>query len=191
MDMTLPEGLRGRLLAATLTLTVLCAAWFAVAAPLIAWHQVGREELAQDRVLLLHMQEAAATLPVLERDRAASVRPATTTLLPGGTDAMAAAAMQGNVQAMAVAAGVSLASMETLPAEARGAYRRIGLRVAATAPWPVLVEFLRAASRGEPRMLIDDLVLHPQPSQDNATAVPISASLTLLAFRPASAGKSP
>ncbi|HUB10536.1 MAG TPA: type II secretion system protein GspM [Acetobacteraceae bacterium] len=187
----MPEGLRGRLLAVALTLTVLCAAWFAVAAPLIAWYREGREELGQRDVLLLHMQEAVASLPELKRDRVTDVRPATAMLLPGGTDAMAAAAMQSNVQAMAVAAGVSLASMETLPAEARGAYRRIGLRVAATAPWPVLIEFLRAASRGQPRMLIDDLVLHPQPNQDQNAGIPISASLTLLAFRSATGGKTP
>ncbi|HUN38857.1 MAG TPA: type II secretion system protein GspM [Acetobacteraceae bacterium] len=189
--MTLPEGLRGRLLAAALTLSVVCAAWFAVAAPLIALYHEGSEELAQRRVLLQHMQEAAATLPELERDRVTGVRPATMTVLPGGTDAMAAAAMQSNVQAMAVAAGISLASMETLPAEAQGAYRRIGLRVAATAPWPVLIEFLRAASRGRPRMLIDDLVLHAQPEPNHAAAVPIIASFTLLAFRSASAGEPP
>jgi len=191
MDTTLPEGLRGRLLAAALTLTVLAAAWFAMAAPLIGWYQTDREELAQRRVVLLHMREAAATLPGLEHGRAADVRPATTMLLPGGTDAMAAAAMQSNVQAMAAAAGVSLASMETLPAEVHGAYRRIGLRVAATAPWPVLIEFLRAASRGQPRMLIDDLTLHAQLNQDPNAVVPISASLTLLAYRPASGGKAP
>lgn len=187
----MPEGLRGRLLAAALTLTVPCAAWFAVAAPLIAWYQEDREDLAQRRILLLHMQEAAATLPALEHDRAAGVRPVTTALLPGATDAMAAAAMQSNVQAMAVAAGVSLASMETLPVQPGGAYRRIGLRVATIAPWSVLIEFLRAAGRGQSRMLIDDLVLRPQPAQDRSAPVPISASLTLLAFRPASAGQPP
>jgi Tfp pilus assembly protein PilO len=192
MDMSLPEGLRGQVLAAVLTLTVLAAAWFAVVAPLIARYQEGREELTQRRVLLLHMQEAAATLPALERDHAAGVRtPTATALLAAATDALGAADMQSNVQAMAAAAGLSLASMETLPAEARGAYRRIGLRVSATASWPALVEFLRAAGRGQPRMLIDDLALRAQPEQDRAAVVPISASFTLLAFRSAAGGKTP
>ena len=45
---------------------------------------------------------------------------------------------------MASIAGAELNSMEILPAEQRGTYHRIGLRVATAAQWPVLIELLRA-----------------------------------------------
>ncbi len=185
--MSLPEGRRGQILATALTLTVLAAAWLGVGKPLVDWYQSGADTLAQRQMLLRHMEALAQTLPTLERTPAAA-RPESTPLLSGATDALAAAAMQSAVQAMATRAGVELASMETLPAEARGGYRRIGLRVSLTAPWPVLVELLRTASQGEPRMLVDDVQLRVMRMPDNAVAMPISASFTLLAFRAASGG---
>lgn len=187
METALPDGPRGQALAAALTLTVLAALWFGVAAPLIAWYQGNAEELSQRRTLLLHMRQAAETLPALEH-QSAGARPAPTALLPGETDALAAAAMQNAVQGLATAAGVELTSTETLPADTSGAYRRIGLRVSLAAPWPVLIELLRAAGHAQPRMLIDDLQLRVAPMQEHSAATPINASFTLLAFRSASAG---
>jgi general secretion pathway protein M len=185
MDMSLPEGRRGQILATALTLAVLAAAWLGVGKPLLDWYQSGVDTLAQRQMLLRHMEALAQTLPTLEQTPAAA-RPESTPLLSGATDALAAAAMQNAVQAMATRAGVELASMETLPAEARGGYRRIGLRVSLTAPWPVLVELLRVASQGEPRMLVDDVQLRAMPMPGSApAAMPVGASFTLLAFRAA------
>jgi hypothetical protein len=184
MDVSLPEGRRGQILATALTLTVLAAAWLGAGQPLLDWYQSGSDTLAQRQMLLKHMQAVAQTLETLERAPAAT-KPETTPLLPGATDALAAAAMQNAVQAMAARAGVELASMETLPAEARGGYRRIGLRVSLTAKWPVLVDLLRTATQGEPRMLVDDVQLRVMPMPGNAAAMPVGASFTLLAFRAA------
>jgi len=183
----LPDGPRGRILAAGLTLALLAALWFGAAMPLIGWHQDRAAELAQRRALLARMQVLAETLPDLEH-RSDGARPAPAALLPGATDALAAAAMQSAVQAMAAAAGADLASMETLPAEARGGYRRIGLHVSLAAPWPVLVELLRSAGQQQPRMLVDDVQLRAPPMQVREAAAPVSASFTLLAFRTAPAG---
>ena len=145
METALPDGPRGQILAAALTLTVLAALWFGAAAPLIAWYYGSADELAQRRTLLVHMQQVAAALPVLEH-QSAGMRPAPVALLSGATDALAAAVMQNAVQGMASAAGAELTSMETLPADTRGAYRRIGLRVSLAAPWPILIEL--SARRG-------------------------------------------
>jgi general secretion pathway protein M len=184
MDTTLPDGRRGQILAIALTVTVLAALWFGVAAPLIGWYQAEAEALTQRQSLLRHMQALADTLPALEHSPAAA-KPAAPALLSGSTDALAAAAMQSAVQSMASRSGVELASMETLPAEPRGPYRRIGLRVALTAPWPAVVGLLRAAGQGQPRMLVDDVQLRVTPVQGHSSAAPIGASFTLLAFRAA------
>jgi hypothetical protein len=193
METALPEGLRGQMLAVALTLTVLAALWFGVALPLTGWYHDQTDALAQRRTLLGHMRQVVETLPALQH-MPADAQPVATALLPGATDALAAAAMQSSVQAIAASAGVELASMETLPAEARGAYRRIGLRISLTAPWPVLIELLRAAGHGQPRMLIDDLQLRSSPmqqQQEHPGAIPVYASFTLLAFRAAPAGGKP
>jgi general secretion pathway protein M len=187
METALPDGLRGQILAVALTLTVLAALWFGAAAPLIAWYRDSADELAQHRTLLLHMQQVSAALPVLEH-QSADMHPAPVALLSGTTDALAAAVMQNAVQGMASAAGAELTSMETLPADTRGAYRRIGLRVSLSAPWPILIELLRAAGRAQPRMLIDDLQVRAAAMQEHSAAAPVSASFTLLAFRAATGG---
>jgi general secretion pathway protein M len=187
METALPDGPRGQVLAVALTLTLLAALWFGAAAPLMAWYQSNAEELSQRRALLLHMRQAAETLPTLEH-QSADTRPAPTALLPGATDALAAAAMQNAVQSLATSAGVELTSTETLPADTRGAYRRIGLRVSLAAPWPVLIELLRAAGHAQPHMLIDDLQLRVVPMQERSATTPINASFTLLAFRAVPAG---
>jgi hypothetical protein len=88
---------------------------------------------------------------------------------------------------MASSAGAELNSMEMLPAEQRGAYRRIGLRVAAAAQWPVLIELLRSIELGPPRMLIDDLQLRAPPVELRVANTPISAAFTVVAFRAAAA----
>jgi general secretion pathway protein M len=184
METALPDGLRGQVLAAALTVTLLATLWFGIAAPLFAWYQAGAEELVQRQALLRHMQAVAETLPTLENAPTAA-KPAPTALLSGTTDALAAAAMQNAVQAMAARSGIELSSMETLPAEPRGAYRRIGLRVSLSAPWPVLIDLLRAAGQGEPRMLVDDVQLRAVPVQGHTADAPVGASFTLLAFRAA------
>jgi general secretion pathway protein M len=185
MYAALPDGRRGQILAIALTVTALAALWLGIAAPLIDWYQANIEALTQRQALLRHMQALADTLPALEHSPAA-VKPAAPALLSGATDALAAAAMQSAVQAMAAHSGAELASMETLPAEPRGAYRRIGLRVSLTAPWPVVIELIRAAGQGQPRMLVDDVQLRVAPvQQGRGSATPIGANFTLLAFRAA------
>ncbi len=187
MDTRLPDGRRGQFLAVALTVTLLASLWFGIVSPLISGYRDGADELAQRQTLLRHMQSAVEALPALEHAPAAA-RPAPAALLTGATDALAAAAMQSAVQTMASQAGVELASMETLPAEARGAYRRIGLRVSLTTSWPVLVELLRAADQGQPRMLVDDMQLHTVQMGERTATTSVGASFTLLAFRAAQAG---
>jgi len=187
MDIGLPDGPRGRMLAAGLTLALVGALWFGAVGPLLDWYQDRAEQLVLRRALLARMQAVAETLPDLER-RSGGARPSPAALLPGATDALAAAAMQSTVQAMATASGAELASMETLPAEARAGYRRIGLRVSLSAPWPVLIDLLRSAGRQQPRMLVDDVQFRAPPIQAREAGAPVSASFTLLAFRAVPAG---
>jgi general secretion pathway protein M len=182
MKNALPEGPRGRILAVMLTLTVLAALWFGCVQPLIDWHATRAETLAQQRIRLRHMSELVATLPELRRQVTGDRAP-TVALLEGDSDAVAGATLQGDVQSMATTAGAELSSIETLPAEQRGAYRRIGLHVAMSAPWPALVALLSALQEGTPRMLVDNLQLRAPPVEYREATTPVSADFTIVAFR--------
>ena len=191
MEGALPEGPRGRALALALTATVLMAAWLGCAQPLVQWHAARSELLAQRRALMLRMTQLAATLPELQR-QATGERPQAAALLEGPSDAIAGAALQGVVQSLAKQAGIGLNSVETLPSEPRGAYRRVGLRIELSAQWPELMQLLRsvdqAAASGTPKMLIDDLQIRAPPLQMRPASAPVRASFAVFAFRAAATG---
>jgi general secretion pathway protein M len=183
-------GWRGRALAAAIAILVLALAWFGAVDPVCSWFN-DRDLLLERRQALLHrMQEVAATLPALRAG--AANKPgrddtARATMLPGGSDAVAAADLQERVQQMAGTAGVSLTAVETLPATTAGEWHRVSLRISLSAPWPVLMGLLRAIEQSPTRILIDDVHFHSAPTATHPTLVPIQASAVLYGFRPAAA----
>lgn len=184
MATTLPTGPRGRVVAVGLSLAVLCVAWLAAVAPLLAWHADRAELLEQRRVLVQRMERAAGTLPQLRQTAAGgAASPAPRALLEGASDALAGAALQGQFESLAANAGLSLTSAELLPAEAAGAYRRISLRLVLSGPWPSIVRLLETVDQTSPRMLVDDIQLQVATSVAAGTAQPIAATFTVIAFR--------
>jgi general secretion pathway protein M len=184
------SGWRGRALAAAIAILVLTLAWFGAVDPVCSWFN-DRNLLLERRQALLHrMQEVAATLPALHAE--AANKPgrddtARTTMLPGASDALAAADLQERVQQMASSAGVSLTAVETLPATTAGEWHRVSLRISLSAPWPVLMGLLRAIEKSPTRILIDDVHFHSATAATHPTLVPIQASAVLYGFRPAAA----
>ena len=186
MNAALPDGPRGQALAVGLTVIAAAAIWLGAISPLLALHSERSDALEQRRVLATHMEDLVASLPDLRRQEAlmatTGARPVPT--LDGATDAIAGAALQERLQALALSAGANLASLETLPAEPRGAYRRIGVRVTAVANWPPLVGLLRAVESATPRMVLDDVEVHGPPVRNlSADTFPLRAAFTLFAFR--------
>jgi general secretion pathway protein M len=188
MATSLPSGRRGQLLASALTLAVAASVWAGVVTPLLAWHADQAQRLEQRRALAHRMADLAETLPALQAQAAGrdAAGPAPSAVLAGETDAVAGAALQLLVQQMATGTGTTLSSVEVLPAEPVGSYRRIGLHVALSAPWPMLVRLLQSIEQATPPMLVDDLRVHGSPLVN--VALPMDASFTVLAFRD---GKAP
>jgi general secretion pathway protein M len=183
-------GRRGQALAAVVAIFVLASAWFGAIEPMRSWYN-DRNLLLERRQALLHrMQEVAATLPALHAASAANTgrdNTAGTAMLPGASDAVAAADLQEHVQQMAGAAGVSLTAVETLPATPTGEWHRVSLRISLNAPWPVLMHLLRAIEQSPTRILIDDVHFHSATVVTHPTVLPIEASLVLYGFRPTAA----
>ena len=104
-------GRRGQALAAGLVVLTLALGWFGIVDPVRSFFE-DRSLLLEQRQALLHrMREVAATLPDLRS--AAAAQPgrgnaSETMMLPGATDAVAAADLQERLQKMAAAAGANL-----------------------------------------------------------------------------------
>ena len=184
----LPDGIRGRILALGLLSILLVLLWIAVISPLFDWYAGRAETIAERRAFLSHAIGLAETLPALRQvaGRAGDGSP-TTALLDGKSDAIAGAGLQGMVEEMAGAAGISLASVETLPGELCGNFRRVGVRITFIADWPMFVALLQAIETNQIRLLVDDLQLHAVaqvgPDGPTAAATKVDTSLVVLGFR--------
>jgi general secretion pathway protein M len=188
--LTLPTGRAGRLLALGLLLLVLVLLWEVIGSPLCDWYRSRSEALSGREALAERMEILAARLPALRRDsEAGGIRPGAGALIDGSSDAIAGAALQGQVQQMASALGASLSSSETLPGSPAGGsggpggdYRRVGVRISVTAPFAVMVRLIAGIEQATPAMLVDDLQLHGSRLQLEGNT-PLEATLTVLAFR--------
>ena len=163
MKPSLPTGRAGRLTALGLTLAVPVALWLGVVAPVMDWHHDRADALAQREALAQRMRMLATNLPSLRQQAAAMTasgneEPA---LLDGDSDPVASAFLQQRLQAMFMQAGVQLDSVETLPGEDAGGYRRIRLHLAFTATWPVLMGLLKDIQLAAPTLLVDELNVQP------------------------------
>lgn len=180
----LPTGRRGGLLATGFTALVAACLWIGVANPLLAWYADAAETLQQRTALARRMGEIAETLPALQRQvtAAATAAPAAAAVLGGGSEAIAGARLQEMLQAMAQEAGIALDRVETLPVEPRGAYVRIGLRLASSGSWPALVHLLQAIDQATPRILVDELQLRSTLPAIGGNDTRIDASFSVFAF---------
>lgn len=185
MSLALPTGQRGKVLALGFAVLAIGAVWAGAVDPALDWHAERAEALAQRQAVARRMAQVARALPELERqaEAAATSGPPPGAVLQGATDAVAGAALQQLVRDMATGAGAVLSSTETLPAEQAGTFRRIGLRIAFSAPWPVLVRLLLAVEQAAPMMLVDDMQVRGPRFQVGPSDPPLEASMVVLAFR--------
>ena len=181
---TLPIGRQGRILAASLALLTVIVLWIGVVSPVVDWYEARAAQLNELYARAARERALIDTLPALQKQAADAAKTPTRAVLSGSTDAIAGAALQEQVRTMATAAAADLTSIETLPAEQAGAYRRIGVRVELTAKLPVIVDLLKALDDAQPSMLADDIHLTATPTGGvNVPSLPLDVSFTVYAFR--------
>ncbi|MCW8305956.1 type II secretion system protein GspM [Acidiphilium sp. PA] len=183
----LPTGRAGQGAALGLTLAGLLVVWFGLIAPGLAWYDARARSIAERRLMIAHERALIAALPELRR-RIAGLRGgdiAATALLTGGSDAVAGAALQGDVQALAARHAITLDSAEILTTVKTGTMRRIPLRISLTTDYPRLIALLGAIGAAAPRMLVDDVSLHATGLPDPGRDLPLRARFTISAFRAA------
>ena len=184
----LPQGRTGQAAALCLTLAVALLAWYGAVLPARQWYVARQERLQVGVRLLAHERALIAALPRLAAQAAAAGNAAqgSGAMLPGRSDALAAAALQGDLQMLAQKDGVSLDSAETLPAKSEGVLRRIGIRVRMTTSYDKLVTLMSGIATTRPLMLTGDLSIHSTglPGTDTAApGQPVMASFTVSGFR--------
>ena len=188
----LPDGRNGQILAVGMTLAALGLLWSACVAPLLDVFAAGETTRFEQAAILAHMQTIAADLPSLHRiakeAKADRLTDSTSAILPGETDAVAAANLQNAIQDLAAGSGVLPSSVETLPAVQRGAFRRIGLQIEATGTWPTLIALLKAMEDNPLGLVVDDLSIHALSGAAISTGIDarhpaLDASFMVFAFR--------
>jgi len=183
---SLTTGYQGRLLALLLLLVVAGAVYLVVAAPLLELYTGRAAVLENRRMLVPRLKSAADELPEL-RARIAELRAtagARKVTLEGSSDAIASATLQSRIEELATSAGVTVGSTESLPAEVRGGYRRIGLRYTLSGPYEALVKLLAKLEAATPPLVIENLHIHGvlrRPGTPQASA--LDAGLDVIGFR--------
>lgn len=185
MNRSLPTGRAGQTIAVLLVLLLITAIWRVLAAPLVDLYGMRRDDLDRRTMRADHLQSLAEALPRL-KSRAGTDGRAPVLTLEGATDSIAAAALQTALQDMIRNAGVTLGSVEIVPAETVQSLKRVGLKVTLTGTTTMVVRLLAAIEQAQPPMLIDDLQIHGQVIAQPGAATgqdKLDASFTVFAFR--------
>jgi general secretion pathway protein M len=183
MDTTLPTGRRGQALAAGLVILTMAILWLGVISPALDLYADRADRIDALRARAAREAALIEALPSLQKQAQILSRAPTRAVLPGNSDAIAGATLQEQVQSMAGGVNAQLTSIETLPAEQVGAYRRIGVRVELSAQLAVVIELLRAIEDAQPSMLVDDIRLTATPVSPQNAQLPLDAAFTVYAFR--------
>lgn len=204
----LPQGRAGQIAAICLTCLALAIVWCGAVIPARQWYAGRQMRLNTARRLLASERDLVASLPAMKARLAAAEGHAAHAaasgtgnmhadrlLLPGPSDAVAGAALQGDLQTLAQQSGINFDSAETLAGRSEGALRRIPLRVRLTTSYPKFVGLVTAIATSRPLMLVDRLEIHatsvPDAGASNSgTNLPLTAELTVSGFRVANARQS-
>jgi general secretion pathway protein M len=181
--LTLPTGQRGQVMALALAMLTAVIAWVGVIGPALDFYAVRQDQVDTLRAKAARNAALIEALPRLTKSAELASHTPTRAVLQGDSDAIAGAALQEQVQTMASGANAQLTSIETLPGEQVGAYRRIGVRVELSALLPVTIHLLAAIEEAQPSMLLDDIRLTATPVGPQNAQLPLDAAFTVYAFR--------
>jgi general secretion pathway protein M len=159
---SLPTGTLGRALALSILGALIGLLYLAIVSPLIDLYRTGETTLRERRLLVPRLERVAAEVPTL-RERLAELQATGTTrdvALDGASDALASANLQSRIEQLAAANGVTITSTEAIPAEDRGPYRRIGLRLTVSGKYEAVVKLLAAVEEAQPPIVVGNLQMH-------------------------------
>lgn len=185
----LPEGNRGRVLAVTILIVAMATIHFAVLSPVLAYYDSNAQTLEQRRELLRRYRSAVAELPHLraEQKRHGSTLDNTQLLLAGTSDPIAMAALQANLKDIVEGNGAEIASASTLPPDAAGLLRRVGVRIAFSGDLESLTTVLLEIQAARPMLSVGNMDLRvdtaAKDSGDGGENPDLAVTLDVFGFR--------
>ena len=158
----LPTGTLGRALALAILGALIGLVYLGTISPLIDLYRTREATLTERQLLVPRLVRVAAEVPTL-RARLAELQATGTkhdVALDGTSDALASANLQSRIEQLAMANGVTITSTEAVPAEDRGPYRRIGLRLTVSGKFEAVVKLLAAVVEAQPPIVVGNLQIH-------------------------------
>ncbi len=189
--MTAPHLLARRVLALSLLAALLGTGYLLLIAPVAAERALNAESIADDRDLLERLDRLAAMrsglaarLDAVRRQQAAQAF-----YLTEATDALAAAELQERVRAVIAGGGVTLRSIQILPAQDEEGFRRIAIRVQVSTALEGLFEIAYALETTKPLLFIDNVDVQSRMVRQTTTGPApdpmLAVTLDLYGYRPA------
>jgi len=127
----LPDGRSGKVLALAIAALAIGAFYLVAVAPALAFYDANAIKLQDRQEMIARFEAAKRDLPALraEAEKLRRQPGGASMLFASATDAVAAADVQSMLKDLVEAGDGKLASTQTLPAETRGALRRVGVRI--------------------------------------------------------------
>jgi general secretion pathway protein M len=148
-----------RAVAVLLLVSVIAAIYLWAVEPLVAAYSRTDEAIVEARTMVERFDRLGAARAKLMQQAATLDKGETTTVyyLTGGTDAVAAAALQEQVKSLIESSGGTVGSMQTLPTREEQRLQRVALRLQMTATMPSLFHVLHGLETGVPLLFLDNL----------------------------------
>lgn len=148
-----------RLVALSLLLMVMAATYVFVIEPLVVAYAETDDAIADTRAYLQHVERVGATRPALAKQMAEFEHRHRSQgyYLRGGTDALAAAALQDRLNKVIDANGGTLRSIQPLPGMDEQGFRRVTVRVQMTATTESLFRTVYTLEAGKLLVFIENI----------------------------------
>lgn len=160
--MTLPLGLRGRLVALALLLIPLILLVRFVIWPAADSAMSQADELAETRLQISHYRRLLAQMPAL-REAASQLektRPLSSLLLAGDNRALAAADLQRSLQSAVEKLGATMLSLRVKPSTSEGALERVAVEARLRSDIQQLRGLLYFIETSSPYLFVDNLSIN-------------------------------
>jgi len=167
-----------------LLVSVIAAVYLWAVEPLLAAYNRTDEAIADAQAMLERFDRLGAARAKLMQQAETLDKGTTTAVyyLSGGTDAVAAAALQEQVKSLIESRGGTVGSMQTLPTREEQRLQRVALRLQMTAPMPSLFHVLHGLETGVPLLFLDNLEIQGRLRQLPQPGVPEQEPVLTIGF---------
>jgi len=184
--MTLPVGIRGRMLALALVLIPAILVINYALRPLIESYFLAGDDLVTTRDEIVHYQRLLNELPALQAavDRLERTQPLSPYLLDGTNRALAAAGLQKQLQDAATKFGATILSLRVQTPVSAGPLERISVEARLRAGTEEMRDLLHFIESNQPYLFIENLSVNVRhPGRRSTAPGGLEASLTLYGLR--------